>query len=218
MPPRNTDDTPLTARQLMGDGQTATTTREKILDAAINLFYTHGFHAVGIDAIIAAVGVTKTTFYNHFESKDQLALESLCRRSEWERTSFREQVAAIAPFDPLEQILATWHVLDQWFNSPEFLGCQYISAAAEFPNPHDPIHKAAADFKLVEREDFRMRAEAAHLREPDVFAARMLMLIDGVITARQMLGDGNAPQHGREMTRLLIAAHGGPVPVVAKRK
>jgi hypothetical protein len=59
----------------------------------------------------------------------------------------------------------------------------------------------------MEMDDYRLRAEAAGLREPDVFARRMLMLMDGVITARQMLCDADAATHGLAMTQLLIDAH-----------
>ena len=54
--------------------QKAASTRERLLDVAAPLFYERGFHAIGIDNIIDGVGVTKTTFYNPFESKDALEL------------------------------------------------------------------------------------------------------------------------------------------------
>jgi len=43
------------------------------------MFFRTGFHSVGLDAILAEVGVTKTTFYNHFESKNQFISEVLRR-------------------------------------------------------------------------------------------------------------------------------------------
>ncbi|MCA9281267.1 MAG: helix-turn-helix transcriptional regulator [Phycisphaerales bacterium] len=59
----------------------ASETRERLLDAAAMLFYEHGFHAIGLDAILEEVGVTKTTFYNHFASKDELIVAVLLDRS-----------------------------------------------------------------------------------------------------------------------------------------
>ena len=38
-------------------------------------------------------------------------------------------------------------VMDLWFNDPDFRGCMFVNAAAEFPNPHDPVHQAAAAYK-----------------------------------------------------------------------
>ena len=46
--------------------------RESILATADELFYEHGFHAVGVDLIVARAGVAKSTMYRHFPSKDAL--------------------------------------------------------------------------------------------------------------------------------------------------
>src|SRR5713226_4676988 len=51
--------------------------RQRILDAAGDRFYRDGIRAVGVDAIIAAAGVAKASFYRHFRSKEQLVLEWL---------------------------------------------------------------------------------------------------------------------------------------------
>src|SRR6266705_1078089 len=52
--------------------------RERILSSALDLFYRHGIHAVGVDAIAEAAATNKMTLYRHFDSKDLLVAE--CRR------------------------------------------------------------------------------------------------------------------------------------------
>jgi len=54
--------------------------REQLLEAAATLFADRGFHAVGIDDIGAAAGITGPGVYRHFRSKGAL-LESLCDRA-----------------------------------------------------------------------------------------------------------------------------------------
>ena len=71
-----------TAAQLLGIPDESTSGRERLIDKAIDLFYSHGFNAVGIDRIIAAAGVTKTTFYKHFESKDELMVAAVKKRDD----------------------------------------------------------------------------------------------------------------------------------------
>ena len=51
--------------------------RDRVLRAALDLFYEHGVHSVGIDRIIAESGVAKMTFYRHFHSKARLIAEYL---------------------------------------------------------------------------------------------------------------------------------------------
>src|SRR5204863_8580751 len=66
--------------------------RERLVAAAIELFYRHGFGAVGVDQVIATAGVAKTTFYKHFEGKDDLMVAAVQRRDEWESAAWDRAV------------------------------------------------------------------------------------------------------------------------------
>jgi TetR/AcrR family transcriptional repressor of nem operon len=52
-------------------------TRRKILDAAGRLFKEHGYGGIGVDAIMAEVGLTAGGFYAHFPSKEALFAEAM---------------------------------------------------------------------------------------------------------------------------------------------
>jgi hypothetical protein len=58
--------------ELFGLPEPPKTGRARLVHVAIELFYSHGFQAVGVDQIIASTEVTKKTFYKHFDSKDDL--------------------------------------------------------------------------------------------------------------------------------------------------
>src|SRR5262245_58317140 len=131
------------ATELLGIPDPPKTGRERLVAAAIDLFYRRGFGAVGIDQVIEAAGVTKTTFYKHFEGKDDLMVAAVKRRDEWEFEAWARAVRKLAGDDPVRQLLATLEVMDCWFNDPNVRGCICPNAAAEFPNPHDPVHRAA---------------------------------------------------------------------------
>lgn len=53
--------------------------REEIAQAALEQFRTRGFNATGISDITSAAGAPKGSFYNHFASKEESALEALSR-------------------------------------------------------------------------------------------------------------------------------------------
>jgi TetR/AcrR family transcriptional regulator, transcriptional repressor for nem operon len=53
--------------------------REEIAQAALQQFLTRGFNATGISDITAAAGAPKGSFYNHFSSKEESAVEALSR-------------------------------------------------------------------------------------------------------------------------------------------
>ncbi|MGB9347936.1 MAG: helix-turn-helix domain-containing protein, partial [Ilumatobacteraceae bacterium] len=46
--------------------------REQILDVALEVFATHGFHGSSMNDVADAVGVTKPVLYQHFDSKRDL--------------------------------------------------------------------------------------------------------------------------------------------------
>jgi TetR/AcrR family transcriptional regulator, transcriptional repressor for nem operon len=56
--------------------------REKILEAALEQFYKKGYLATSVDDIIAQANVSKSNFYYHFKSKEDLGITVLEMRSE----------------------------------------------------------------------------------------------------------------------------------------
>lgn len=51
--------------------------REKLVEATIDLMASHGFEPMGISLILEKAGVTKSNFYYHFKSKEELCLAAL---------------------------------------------------------------------------------------------------------------------------------------------
>jgi AcrR family transcriptional regulator len=200
---------PKSALELLGQPTKPRTGRERLVAAAVELFYRHGFGAVGIDRVIAAAGVTKTTFYKHFESKDDLMVAAVRRRDEWESAAWDRAVRKLAGDDPAAQFLAVLDVLDVWFNDPDFRGCMFLNTAAEFPNPHDPVHRAAADYKRRKRDHFRdlARAAGAGPAEAETFADCFTVLIEGALVLRQAHGRNDAARVIRPAVEQLLGAY-----------
>ena len=89
---------------------TAVPRREQLLEAAAHLFADRGFHAVGIDDIGSAAGISGPGVYRHFPSKAAL-LESLCDRAMTRMLDGARAIVAEAadPQSALEE-LVTLHV------------------------------------------------------------------------------------------------------------
>ena len=73
--------------------------RERLLEAAAGLFAERGFHAVGIDDIGTAAGITGPGVYRHFPSKCAL-LETLCDRALTRMLAGAREIPAAHPGDP----------------------------------------------------------------------------------------------------------------------
>src|SRR3954469_21274292 len=119
---------PKSASELLGLPDVPRSGRGRLVAAAIELFYRHGFGAVGVDRVIATAGVTKTTFYKHFEGKDDLMVAAVVRRDEWESLAWDRAVRKLAGDEPAAQLLAMMDVMDLWFNDAEFRGCMFMNA------------------------------------------------------------------------------------------
>lgn len=182
--------------------------RDQLIDTAVDLFNSNGFHATGIDTILERAGVARMTLYNHFDSKDQLIVAALERRDEWFRTWFGEEVAAITD-TPREQLVVMFDVLRRWISGdapgPAFSGCTFINAAAEFGDPSDPVHRTARAHKQKLRAIIAGIAEAAGARNPDSIAARLHLLIEGAIVTAQVTGEIGAVDHAKDVARMVIA-------------
>ena len=68
-------------------------TRQRLLHSALWRFYRDGFRNVGLDQILEEVGISKTAFYKHFESKDDLMVAVLDERNSHMQQEFRTAVA-----------------------------------------------------------------------------------------------------------------------------
>ncbi|RUW98121.1 TetR/AcrR family transcriptional regulator [bacterium M00.F.Ca.ET.141.01.1.1] len=183
--------------------------RQHVVETAYALFKRSGFHATGIDRIIAEADVAKMTMYRHFPSKDELIVEVLDYRAR----RFDDQLDQLAregvtPEQKIAKIF-DWH--GRWFHRPDFHGCLFAHALAEFGDPQHPVFKAVARQKDGLRQRMqsilapvmpRGRAESA--------AAIVLMLIEGATLMAQM-GQGDlAIRDARKAALDIIAASRRP--------
>ena len=178
--------------------------RDRLVDVSKDLFYREGFHAIGLDRILAEVGVTKTTFYNHFDSKEDLILEVLRTRDHWWRKIFAERLRERAGTDPSGQLRAIFDVLDEFIAADEFNGCFFVNVSVEFPRPHAPAHRAAAEHKELMGAMLRDLALRAGARDPVALAEQLALLMEGSYVTRQVTGNRQAAAIGRRAAAVLI--------------
>lgn len=190
--------------ELFGRPPAPRTGRDRIVAAGIELFYRHGFQTIGLDRVLEHADVTKTAFYKHFDTKDELMLECVRTRDRWEREAWERAVRRIGGEDPRDCLLAFFDVLDRWFNDPDFHGCIFVNAATEFSDPRDPIHRAAAAHKLSNHEFFRGLAAEAGAEDPDAFADHFTVLVEGTLALRHVYGRDDAARTIRPAVRALL--------------
>jgi AcrR family transcriptional regulator len=171
---------------------TSVTPRERLLEAAGDLFYRDGVN-IGVDALCKAAGVSKKSMYQLFRSKDEVIAESLASRG----PSYHAALAP-GPEDGLsarERILTVFERQDQLVAEGGYLGCPFVSTAIELKNPEHPGSVVARHFKQQMTDFFRSELIAAGAEDPDTLAVQLTIVFDGasaraVVRAQALGGIG----------------------------
>ena len=176
--------------------------RQRLIDAAYDLFSRDGVSQVGIDAILAKSGCANASLYSNFKTKVELAIAFLDKReAAWTRGWLEAEIKRRAK-TPDGQLLAIFDVFDGWFHKKSFEGCSFINVLLE-SKIDSPIRKAAAIHLAKIRAIVCGLAEEANLRESETFAQAWHMLMKGSIVSAGE-GNRNAAREAKRAARLVL--------------
>ncbi|MEV1023172.1 TetR/AcrR family transcriptional regulator [Streptomyces sp. NPDC050264] len=151
-------------------------TRDRLLDAAMELFYRDGV-SIGVEALCRAAGVSKRSMYQLFASKDDVLAKSLERRApEYGR---RLGLGAENARPPRERVLYVFEQLEEASTEDDYRGCPFLSALVELKDPEHPASVVALRAKGALIEAFRVEAERGGARDPELLARQLTLIFDG---------------------------------------
>lgn len=152
--------------------------RERILATASELFYREGIRAIGVDTVVERSGVSKTSLYRLFESKDALIAAFADEQDRlfwawWERI---EQQHAGDPRALLDALLSG---IAKRIMRSDYRGCPFLNLATEFPADDHPGRVIARRNK----EEMRARLAAIlgklGVGDPKRTASQLALIING---------------------------------------
>lgn len=185
---------------------TVTPTRQRLVEAAGRRFYRDGFRMVGLDQILAEVGISKTAFYKHFESKEDLVLAALEDHDREMQETFRTTIRERGGPTPLGQLHALMDVVEHYVGSADFQGCIFVNVSMAFPLPHEPAHVAAARSKRAVEQIVYELAVAAGADDPRALAKELCLIMEGAYVTRHVTGDKQTVAIARKLAQLAVAA------------
>lgn len=157
--------------------------RERLLRTASRLFYAEGIHAVGVDRLVTEASVTRATFYRHFPSKDDLVGAYLQATAATIRGAVEEARRGRSPHDAVRAVMT---VLGDATGVDGFRGCQFLNAAAEYPDTAHPVRAIIDDQRTwlfgVLRD---LSADLGH-PDPDHAARVLVLLHDGAFQGAEL--------------------------------
>ncbi len=177
--------------------------RERLLQAASELFYAEGVQSVGVDRVIAHAGVAKASLYSTFGSKEGLVSAYLERRHD--ELIGRLRAATDGVEDPVERMLAVFDAQAAQFPRPGYRGCAFMAASAEAPADSE-ITAATAKYRKELRDLLVELATDAGVADPEQLADQLRLIYDGGSVAANLDHNPAIASSARAAARALIDA------------
>lgn len=180
-------------------------TKERIINAANKLFYLTGVKGTSVDAIAEKAGITKRTFYYHFQSKDDLITEYLNSRDQPNlqafQKSFTEQQGEIT-----DKILAVFYGISKTVNHPKWRGCGFQRTAGELANkPGHPAIKAASSHKKNIENWLMKELTLYKLANAEITARQVALLLEGALSMMLIHHDTSYIEEAGNAAALLVS-------------
>ncbi|MDP9301522.1 MAG: TetR/AcrR family transcriptional regulator [Actinomycetota bacterium] len=183
-------------------------TRDRIVGAAADLFFSKGIHATGVDTLIERSSVAKSTFYRHFRSKDELIVA-------WLRSPQARWIDVVTKglgedgTPPARALVEFWDRLGDWAERKAFLGCPYLKTLAEIDEPSH-VARLEVDAFVYEVDGFFTRtATACGFQSPREIGLRLRLLTMGALTAIVVERSREPMDRARDITVHLLASWQG---------
>lgn len=161
--------------------------KERIIEAASDLFYFQGYNQTGINQIIEEANVAKASMYQHFRSKEDIAVAYLIgRHSMW----MGKLNDCVSENDSSKgRVLGCFDYIMEWLKEVNFRGCGWQNIITDLPEDHDKIRNQA----ILHKNDVRAwihkelkEVETYNTEEAEDLGDEILILIEGSIILSQI--------------------------------
>ncbi|MFI8126946.1 TetR/AcrR family transcriptional regulator [Acinetobacter sp. ABJ-A23_2] len=149
----------------------------QVIQTAIQLFTTRGFHTSGVDLIAKEANITKSTFYKYFGSKERLI--EMCIA--FQKSLLREEVLSIiysnryyTSKDKLKEIIVLHTNLNSLYNL-------LLKAIFEIKLLHPQAYRMAVEYRKWLRHEIFDLIFSGEINEPKFDANMVVNLIDGLL-------------------------------------
>ena len=171
--------------------------RQRILNAAAELFYREGINATGVERLAAESSVSKRTLYQHFPSKTAVVEEYL--RSIEGRVA--SPLADAGDQTPRERLLAV-------FQGPAgggpLRGCPFHNAAVETAGSMPGVQEIVRTSKRSFIDGLTELANQAGAADPQLLGNELSVLYEGAAALATSLEDLSPWTHARAAAETLI--------------
>jgi AcrR family transcriptional regulator len=179
-------------------------TREAILERAVVLFNRKGYTGVSLADIMAATGLQKGGIYNHFESKEQLAVEAFDYGFKLTgRALFESLRGSTKPIERLKGFIRFFH--DYYEHPPLGGGCIILNTAIDADDSNPALMERAQRAMETWRELLQRTIERGIAQgqiqaqiEPEKLATIIIVTLEGAIMMSKLYQDARHIEYAVE--------------------
>jgi TetR/AcrR family transcriptional repressor of nem operon len=97
-------------------------TKQRLLDAGLDLLLEHGYHDLGVQSLLAATGTPKGSFYHHFENKEDFALQVIDQYMRGIHDTL-DRCLSDPDRPPLQRLRQFFELTQEAYRREGYLGC-----------------------------------------------------------------------------------------------
>ncbi len=164
--------------------------KERIIETASDLFYNQGYNQTGINQIIDEAGVAKASMYQHFRSKEDIAVAYLIARHTMWMGKLEESVSKEK--SSKRKVICVFNYLTEWLTEVNFRGCGWQNIITDLPAHHNKIKDQAIFHKNELRSWLQKelgKEEEFTNKEAKELGDEVMVLIEGAIILSQIQKD-----------------------------
>ncbi|MDZ7663064.1 TetR/AcrR family transcriptional regulator [Thiohalophilus sp.] len=180
----------------------ATETKQLLLEQGMAMLLRHGYHDLGITAVLEATGIPKGSFYHHFKSKEDFGLQAIDR--------YMEEVHAGLDYSlgdkslaPLQRVRRFFELSEEKYRTQGYLGCLLGGLGQELSGVSEVFRQKVEQcfFEIAQRiaislEEAIERGDLAENTDPQKLAELLVNCWEGAALRTRLRRD---PAPLREM-------------------
>jgi AcrR family transcriptional regulator len=161
--------------------------QERIIETASDLFYNNGYNQTGINQIIAEAGVAKASMYQHFRSKEDIAVAYLVNRHGMWMGKLTDSISK--QNTSKGKVIGCFDYLMQWLSEVDYRGCGWQNIIPDLPAGQLKIRDQAVYHKNQLRKSIQallLEDSQYNQDEANQLGDQVLVLMEGAIILSQI--------------------------------
>lgn len=165
-------------------------TRQRLLEAALNVFARRGYERATVDAIVQEAGFSKGAFYVHFGSKEDIFWTMFEERMARQQQAFRDAVAPGGPArDTLRRVLHAVFTMERDDQAWPAMFAEFLAHAGRNQKVRERLAAMVQSWRDLTSATLTAERDAGRLRRDidiDFVATALVALVEGILTQARL--------------------------------